>query len=84
MMVTLEDVSLLFGLPCLGEPMGLLTPNLWRDDILAGFAEVVRLPDTPEVADFTYSHGPTCAWLHKYSVRTSIYHVFIVSFSTSD
>jgi hypothetical protein len=27
MAVTLEDVALLFVLPCLGEPMGLLTPR---------------------------------------------------------
>jgi hypothetical protein len=63
--VTLEDVALLFKLPCLGEPMGAFAPpppppaNRWRDDILARFAGVVRRPDAPKVPDFTNSHGPT-------------------------
>jgi hypothetical protein len=75
MAVTLEDVSLLFGLPCSGEPMGAVEPpppDSWRDDILTRFAGVVRHPDAPEVLDFTNSHNATCAWLCKYSVRSSI------------
>jgi hypothetical protein len=40
MAVNLEDVALLFGLPCSGEPMGCRPspPNSWHDDILARFA----------------------------------------------
>jgi hypothetical protein len=52
MAVTLEDVALLFGLPCSGEPIGLLSPpppELWRDVLLARFAGVVRRPSMPEV-----------------------------------
>jgi hypothetical protein len=75
MAVTLEDVALLFGLPCSGESMGAVDPppDVWHDDILARFAGVVRRPDAPEVPDFTNSRGPTTTWLHKYSVHTSIY-----------
>jgi hypothetical protein len=60
-----------------------LTPpplDPWRDDIIARFAGVVRRPDAPEVPDFTNSHSPTCAWLRKYNVHSSIYRVFIISF----
>jgi hypothetical protein len=65
--VTLEDVALLFRLPCSGEPMGAVEPPLdpWRDDILARFPGVVRHPDAPEVPDFTNSHDPMSAWLCK-------------------
>jgi hypothetical protein len=78
----LEDLVLLFRLPCSGEPMGAVEPppDPWRDDILVRFARVVCRPDTPEVPDFTNSHGPTCGWLHKNNIRSSIYCVFIVSF----
>jgi hypothetical protein len=80
MAVTLEEVSLLFGLSCSGEPMGDVDPpDPWHGDILARFAGVVHRPDALEVPDFTNSHGPTCAWLRKYSVRTCIYRFFIVS-----
>jgi hypothetical protein len=54
-------------------------PDPWRDDILARFTGVVRRPGVPEVPDFNNSHGPTCAWLRKYRVRTSNYHFFILS-----
>jgi hypothetical protein len=56
------------------------TPDPWHDDILARFAGVVRRPDAPEVPNFTKSHGSTNTWFRKYSVRSSIYRVFIVSF----
>jgi hypothetical protein len=79
MAVTLDDVALLFGLPCSDDPMGPVDPPPWRDDLLARFAGVVRRPGTLEVPDFTNSHGPTCAWLHKYNVRTSICRFFKVS-----
>jgi hypothetical protein len=79
--VTLKDVALLFGLPCSGEPMGAVDPtDGWRDDILTRFTGVVRRSDAPEVPEFTNSHGPTSSWLRKYSIHTSIYHCFIVSF----
>jgi hypothetical protein len=83
MVVTLEDVALLFGLPCLGEPMGAVEPpppDAWCDDILARFAGLVRRLNVPEVPNFTNSHDPTSAWLRKYSVHTSIYRFLIVSF----
>jgi hypothetical protein len=73
-------VAVLFGLPCSGEPMGLLTPDQWRDDILARFTGVVYRPDALEVPDFTNSYGATCAWLRKYIVCSSIYRVCKVSF----
>jgi hypothetical protein len=57
--VTLEDVALLFGLPCSGEPMGAVDPpEPWRDVLLARFARVVRHPSAPEVPDFTNSQAP--------------------------
>jgi hypothetical protein len=61
MVVTLEDVALFFGLPCSGEPIGAVDHlDQWRD-ILA-----------LEAPDFANSRGPTCAWLRKYNIRTSI------------
>jgi hypothetical protein len=51
----------------------------WRDVLLARFAGVVRRPGAPKVSDFTNSHGPLCAWLRKYIVRSFTYHFFIVS-----
>jgi hypothetical protein len=78
MAVTLEDVALLFRLPCPGDP-----PESWGNDILAEFAEVVRRSDAPEVPDFTNSHGPTCAWLRKYSVRISIFFFIVLVFNLS-
>jgi hypothetical protein len=80
MAVTLEDVALLFGLPCSGEPMGAVDPppEPWRDVLLSRFAGVVRRPGAPEVPDFTNSHGPTCGWLRKFGVRFSTYRFFIV------
>jgi hypothetical protein len=50
MAVTLEDVALLFGLPCTGEHVGVVDPpppDVWRDDILARFTGVVRCPNAP-------------------------------------
>jgi hypothetical protein len=40
---------------------------------------VVRRPGAPEVPDFTNSHGPTCTWLCKFSVRSFTYRFFVVS-----
>jgi hypothetical protein len=51
--VTLEDVALLFRLPCSGEPWGLVTnpppPKPWCEVLLARFAGVVRHPCALEV-----------------------------------
>jgi hypothetical protein len=62
-----------------GSSWGLLTPEPWRDILLARFTGVVRCPGAPEVPDFTSSYGPTCTWLHKYNVHSSTYHFLIVS-----
>jgi hypothetical protein len=57
----------------------LLTPEPWRDVLLARFAGVVRRPSALEVPVFTNSHSPMCAWLRKFSVRFSTYRFFVVS-----
>jgi hypothetical protein len=40
---------------------------------------VVHRPGGLEVPDYTNSDGPTCAWLRKFSVRSSTCRFFIVS-----
>ena len=43
MAVTLEDVALLLGLPCVGQVMEAIDVSAtWREDLLARFVNVVR------------------------------------------
>jgi hypothetical protein len=74
MTVTLEDVALLFGLPCSGEPMGAVDPATGGATISSRGSPKWCTVLTPEVPDFTNSHDPMSAWLRKYNVLTSIYH----------
>ncbi|KAM0876718.1 hypothetical protein ACQ4PT_035983 [Festuca glaucescens] len=62
MTVTLQDVALLFGLPCAGQAMGARdVGNGWRDEFLARFAKNDRAPAPYQ--PFDCAHGPTSTWL---------------------
>ena len=58
MTLTLEDVTLLLGLPCAGRAMGAADiPQTWRQNILQRFAPVVRNGHAPAPAqDFISVH----------------------------
>ena len=61
---TLQDVSLLLGLPCAGRAMGAVdVPITWRDELLAHFAPVQRNDRALPYQVFTSSHGPIKSWL---------------------
>jgi hypothetical protein len=72
MTVTLQDTSLLMGLPCEGEPLGLEDISTeWRMKFLARFANVPRNDRAPTpYQEFANPHGPTLTWLQQFSVRT--------------
>jgi hypothetical protein len=72
MTVTLQDTSLLMGLPCEGEPLRVedISAN-WRTKFLARFTNVPRNDRAPApYQEFTNAHRPTLSWLQQFSVRT--------------
>jgi hypothetical protein len=63
MTVTLQDTSLLMGLPCEGESLRAADISAdWRTKFLARFANVPQ--------GFANAHRPTLTWLQQFSVRT--------------
>ena len=69
MTVTLEDVSLLLGLPLQGAAV--VSPEIgadWMQDILHRFQGVLPPPGEGEQQqmDFSDKHGPTKAWLLQF------------------
>jgi hypothetical protein len=66
--ITLQDTSLLMGLPCEGEPLRAADISTeWRTKFLARFVND-RAPTPYE--QFTNTHGPTLTWLQQFSVHT--------------
>jgi hypothetical protein len=58
MTVTLQDTSLLMGLPCEGEPLRATDISAkWRTEFLTRFANVPH--NDPPHQEFTSAHGPT-------------------------
>jgi hypothetical protein len=72
MTVTLQDTSLLMGLPCEGEPPGPADISAeWRTVFLARFVNVPRNDRaTAPYQEFANVHRPTLTWLQQFSVRT--------------
>ena len=72
MTVTLQDTSLVMGLPCEGEPLRAADISTeWRTEFLARFANVPRNDRAPaSYQEFANAHGPTLTWLQQFSVRT--------------
>lgn len=63
---TLQDVSMLLGLPLKGEAIGPEDPpDDWHVDMPARFAGVLLDPDVEWKYD---KHGPRYAWLSQYQV----------------
>jgi hypothetical protein len=72
MTVTLQDTSLLMGLPFEGEPLRAadISTN-WRTEFLAWFANVPLNDRVPALyQEFANAHGPTLTWLQQFCVRT--------------
>lgn len=70
---TLQDVSLLLGLPHAGRAVGARDmPVDWRDDLLARFAHVPRTQGAPPYMGFSSTHGPSKSWILQFSVSTCI------------
>ena len=68
---TLQDVSLLLGLPCAGQAVATVdVPPTWRVDLLARFAGVVRNHRAETYRDFprNHTHGPPKRWLLQFAV----------------
>jgi hypothetical protein len=79
---TLQDTSLLMGLPCEGEAMGAMeiSADHWRTDFLAWFTNVPRNDcASAPYQEFTNAHGPILTWLQQFSVRTltSYFYLFL-------
>jgi hypothetical protein len=72
MTVTLQDTSLLMGLPCVGEPLRAADISTeWRTEFVARFANVPRNDRAPvPYQQFANARGPTFTWLQQFSVRT--------------
>ncbi|CAN6362639.1 unnamed protein product [Urochloa humidicola] len=67
---TLQDVALLLGVPCAGDPVVALdVPPTWRDELLGRFADVHRHDQAPPYRTFTNTHGPTKNWLLQFSAQ---------------
>ena len=65
MAMTLQDVSMFFGLPHEGRAVGAraVGPH-WRQEMLERFAGVIEAADDePAQMQFTEKDGPTKAWL---------------------
>jgi hypothetical protein len=62
---TLQDTSLLMGLPCVGEPMGAVDiSDQWHIEFLPQFANVPQNDCAPAPCqEFTNAHEPTLTWL---------------------
>jgi hypothetical protein len=73
MTLSLEDATMLGGLSCAGEAMGLIDiPATWHADFLARFANVPRNDRVPlSYVSFANTHGPTETWIQQFSVRDS-------------
>jgi hypothetical protein len=71
---TLQDVSMLLGLPLAGEPIGPLEETVgWMHSMDARFQGV-----RADVGPMTFeAHGPRQAWLHEFQVRNSF--VFFIT-----
>ena len=68
MAVTLQDVSMLLGLPHDGQAVAAraVGPH-WRQEILEWFAGVIEpAEDEPPQKEFIENHGPTKAWLLRF------------------
>ena len=67
---TLQDVSLLLGLPIAGDAAFLPeAPAHWRADLLGRFEGVVPPAADHHVFGEAQTHGPTLRWLRQYRVR---------------
>ncbi|CAN6164212.1 unnamed protein product [Urochloa humidicola] len=66
MAVTLQDVSMLTGLPIHGTAIGpLTTPEGWREDLAQKFQGV--LPENVDIGiSASKKHGPQLQWLHMF------------------
>jgi hypothetical protein len=66
---TLQDVSMLLGLPLAGQAIGpLATPATWATDMAARFEGINPHPDYPPFG--IESHGPKFEWLLTFQVRS--------------
>jgi hypothetical protein len=72
MTVTLQDTSLLMGLPCEGESLRAADISAdWRTKFLARFANVPQNDRAPApYQECANAHGPTLTLLQQFSVRT--------------
>ena len=72
---TLQDVSMLLGLPLAGEAIGpLQAPLTWRNQMEARFAGInPQNPPCPDVG-----HGPRVSYLSNFQVSLllSVVHIF--------
>ncbi|XP_072147480.1 serine/threonine-protein phosphatase 7 long form homolog [Setaria viridis] len=67
---TLEDVSMLLGLPCAGAAVAAMDVlPVWRDKLLGRFADVPHVDSAPQYHTFSNSHGPTKAWFQQFSAE---------------
>jgi hypothetical protein len=73
MTLSLEDASMLGGLPCAGQAMGPNDiPTTWQADFLARFANVPRNDRAPaSYVPFVDTHGRTWTWIQQFNVRDS-------------
>uniref|UniRef100_I1QL79 Aminotransferase-like plant mobile domain-containing protein n=1 Tax=Oryza glaberrima TaxID=4538 RepID=I1QL79_ORYGL len=83
MAITLQDVSMLTGLPLAGQAIVLPDPPVdWRDDIIGRYACIVPEDDSDIKGFFSEdeARGPTLHWLSQFEVgymrdHTENYHV---------
>lgn len=69
---TLEDVTLLLGLPCAGQAVGPVDVGpAWRMEMHERFVGVVRTPAAPayQMLPASETHGPRKKWLLQFSVN---------------
>jgi len=68
MAVTLQDVSMLTGLPLRGRPIGpFVTPVEWRDEFIHRFQGVLPQPVDLSIPA-SKKHGPPLRWLKMFRV----------------
>lgn len=75
---TLQDVSMILGLPLAGRAVGAMdVPSTWREDLLQRFADVQRIPGAPAYQTFDRSKnkGPPKSWVVQFSVSDELNYV---------
>jgi len=74
MAVTLQDVSMLTGLPIQGSPIGpSVTSVTWREDLVHRFQGVLPNQQLDLTISANKKHGPQLQWLKLFRLQRTVH-----------